>query len=446
MTTLQLFLYILIGIFLQIALFAMVAVWRHFRSYSLLQNRMAGLDTEIPAEPILQEVKDLLPDALTGKPIPWKGTRAFKVTRKVFEDPAKLVCSFYLEPEDGAPLPLYQPGQYLTFALTVRDPATDGPKNIVRCYSLSDAPGNPYYRISIKRAPPPPDKPDAPPGLSSNHFHDHVNEGDVLAVRAPGGHFYLERGANPVVLIAGGIGITPMLSMLNATIKNDSAREVWLFYGVRNSTEHAMKAHFEVLASVHPNFRLHVCYSNPLPDDKPGIDFHHKGYVDVQLLRQTLSFQIHDFYVCGPRPMMETLVPALEDWGVPDQHIHYESFGPASITRASRKPVQTPLSAAPAMAAQSSSGDSAQPEPISVTFAKSGKTVSWDGRDDTLLDFAERHGIEIDSGCRAGGCGSCQTRIKSGEVTYIQAPDFDAEPGTCLMCVSRPKQNLTVEA
>lgn len=434
MTTLQLFFYIVLGICLQIALFALVAVLRHFRSYRFLQKRMAGLDAEPPAEPILQDVKEMLPDAITGKTPLWKGVREFKVARKVFEDPAKLVCSFYLESTDGLPIPEYKPGQFLTFQLTVNDPKSGGTKDIVRCYSLSDAPGNPYYRVSIKRASPPPNTPEAPPGLSSNHFHDHVNEGDVLAVKAPSGHFFLERGDNPVVLIAGGIGITPMLSMLNATIKNESEREVWLFYGVRNSFDHAMKAHFEVLASVHANFRLHVCYSNPQPEDKLGVDYQHKGYVDVALLRQILSFQIHDFYICGPRPMMETLVPALEDWGVPDQHIHYESFGPASIARSSRKTAPAEDQAPSPKAA------------INVTFSKSGKTLVWDGSDDTLLDFAERHGIAVDSGCRAGGCGSCQTRIESGEVAYIQAPDYDAEPGTCLMCVSRPKQDLAVEA
>ena len=433
MTTLQLFLYILLGVLVQIALFALVAVLRHFRSYRFLQSRMAGLDTEPAAEPVLQDVKGMLPDAITGKTPPWKGTREFKVARRMFEDPAQLVCSFYLEPTDGAPLPTYKPGQFLTFELTVRDPETGGPKDIVRCYSLSDAPDNEHYRVSIKRALPPPDKPDAPPGLSSNHFHDHVVEGDVLAIKAPSGHFFLERGDNPVVLIAGGIGITPMLSMLNATIKNESSREIWLFYGVRNSFDHAMKAHFEALASVHPNFRLHVCYSDPLAEDRLGIDYQHTGYVDITLLRQTLSFQIHDFYICGPRPMMENLVPALEDWGVPDQHIHYESFGPASITRAARK------------AAPGAAGVAPQ-APVNVTFSKSGKTIAWDDSADTLLDFAEKHGIAIDSGCRAGGCGSCQTRIESGEVAYIQAPDYDVEPGTCLMCVSRPKQDLTVEA
>jgi len=220
MTTFELFLYLVIGVFLQIALFSLIMVVRHFRSYRFLQKRMAGLDAEPAPEPMLQDVKDMLPDAITGKVPLWKGTRTFKVARKVFEDPAELVCSFYLQPSDAAPLPDYKPGQFLTFQLTVHDPLADTTKDIVRCYSLSDAPGNPYYRVSIKRALPPPNNLDAPPGLSSNHFHDNVHEGDELSVKAPSGHFFLEPADSPVVLIAGGIGRTPMLSRLHAPIRH----------------------------------------------------------------------------------------------------------------------------------------------------------------------------------------------------------------------------------
>ena len=431
MTTLQLFLYILLAVFAQLTLAALLAIYRHLRSYKNLQDRMAGLETDPPAE---TPFKDMLPQVTVGKVSvgkvgPWRDFREFKVERRVYEDADRNICSFYLKPTDQAPLPAFKPGQFLTFNLDVVDPASGQSKTITRCYSLSDGPGHPYYRVSIKRVPPPPGQPDLPAGVSSNHFHDNVHEGDLLQVRAPSGHFFLPPGNSPVVLIGGGIGITPMLSMLGATLNAGSAREIWLFYGLRNSADHGMKAHLEDLALKHENFRLHVCYGAALDHDKEGIDYQHEGFVDLSLLRQQLKFQIYDFYICGPRPMMENLVPALEDWGVPDQHIHYEAFGPASITRSSRKdPVDT---------------DAA---PVTVTFSKSGKTLTWDGSADTLLDFAEQNGISVESGCRAGGCGMCQTKIESGEVAYIQAPDFDAEPGTCLMCVARPKHDLTLEA
>jgi len=432
MTTVQLFLYILLGIFAQITLAALLAIYRHLRSYQHLQKRMAGMGDQVPAEPRL---KDFIPTGSKGKVTPWKGEREFKVVRRIYEDRDRNICSFYLIPSDERGLPDYKPGQFLTFSLDVTDPKTGKAATITRCYSLSDAPGHPYYRISIKRAPPPRNQPDMPPGVASNHFHDNLQEGDTVRVRTPSGHFYLNPDTTPIVLIGGGIGITPMLSMLNATLNAGSKRDIWLFYGVTNSDDQGLKRYLKDLNLKHNNFHLHICYAHPKLDDKFGSDFQHEGFVDVNLLRQVLSYQIYNFFVCGPRIMMETLVPALEDWGVPEQHIHYETFGPASIVRKSSK-AQIP----------DEPEDGIERAPLKVTFAKSGKTLDWDGSSETLLDFAENNGIEVDSGCRAGGCGCCQTKITSGEVDYTHNPDFDAKAGTCLLCVTRPTQDLTLEA
>jgi hypothetical protein len=155
------------------------------------------------------------------------------------------------------------------------------------------------------------------------------------------------------------------------------------------------------------------------------------------LLRRLLPLKPYHFYICGPAPMMESLVPALQDWGVPAGRIHYEAFGPASIQR--KKTSSTLLAASPTGVMPAS--DSA----IVVTFAQSGKQLPWQPGAGTLLDFAEANGISASSGCRAGGCGTCQTTIRSGEVAYRQTPDFDPEPGTCLLCVCTPKTSVTLE-
>ena len=427
MSTGELFFYIIAGISLQVAVISALAFIRHLRSYQYLKKRLAGFEGEPEKVPVLGL---LTTSEKNGDAGPWQGYREFRVAQKVFEDKAKSICSFYLSPMDTSPLASFKPGQFLTFNPVVGASGEAGKKKIVRCYSLSDRPGLDHYRISIKRVPPPANKPEVRPGLSSNHFHDNVKAGDILAVKPPSGHFFLQGGTDPVVLIGGGIGITPMLSMLNHTLNApDSSREIWLFYGVRNSADHAMKEHLEDLAEKHSNFHMHVCYSAPLERDRPGRDYQHKGHVDVRLLRLTLSFKLYEFYICGPRPMMEAIIPALEDWGVPDQHIHYESFGPASVSR----PVRD-------VKARS------EEEAFNVEFNRSGKSFTWDGQADSLLEFAETCGIEVDSGCRGGGCGTCQVTINSGEVTYIQAPDFEPTPGSCLLCVTRPKSDLSVEA
>ena len=420
MTSLNLLLWIALGIALQLALWLGIGFWRHWGEYQVLKH---GLPLPGAADPV--------PAAAPAEPAnvaAWQGFRPFRVARRAVEDAAQSICSFYLVPEDGQPLPAFLPGQFLTFRLDLPT------EQIVRCYSLSDAPCPDHYRVSIKRVPAPAGC-DVPPGRSSNHFHDHVREGSVLQVRAPGGHFHIDRSDAPVVLIGGGIGITPMLSMLEWCLAAQPGREVWLFYGVRNGNEPVMKAQLEALAAAHQNFHLRFCFSDPLPDDREGLDYQHRGRVDVNFLRLQLPLKPYHFYICGPTPMMASLVAGLEDWGVPEARIHFEAFGPASIKR---KPAALPT--APAAVVDASASN------IMVTFARSGKQLPWQPGAGSLLEFAEAHGIRVDSGCRAGGCGTCQTTIRSGEVSYRQTPDCDPEPGNCLLCVCTPKTSVTLEA
>jgi ferredoxin-NADP reductase len=429
MTSLQLLLWISGGILLQVALYLGILFWRHWQAY--LRLRDVASEFEIDANP------DAVPELMQPATAAWAAHRTFHVERKVLEDASAQICSFYLVPEDGKPLPPFLPGQFLTFALDVPTPL-GGTQSVIRCYSLSDAPQPSHYRISVKRAPAPIGSTFAA-GVSSNYLHDHVEVGSQLQLRAPAGHFYLDRGDTPVVLIGGGIGITPMLSMLNWCLMEHPGREVWLYYGVRNTSELVMQTHLKDLAAHHPNFHLHLCMSDPQLDDlgqHPSGSVHqHHGRIDIALLRRLLPLKPYHFYICGPTPMLQSLVPALEDWGVPDGRIHFEAFGPASIPRKKL-----------ALATRATSQGAGEGGAVLVTFAKSGKQETWQPGMGSLLEFAESHGIVVGSGCRAGGCGTCQTSIRSGEVAYTQAPDFDPEPGSCLLCVSTPKTALTLEA
>jgi uncharacterized protein len=377
---------------------------------------------------------DLPPTSATSNAA-WAGTRAFRVSARAYEDAARSQCSFYLQPADGQALPDFRPGQFLTFVLQVpNSPGATEHRTVTRCYSLSDAPSATHYRVSIKRVPPPSGRPDVAPGVSSNHFHDSVQVGDVLQLKAPSGHFHLDPDpAVPAVLVAGGIGITPMMSMLRWCVAHQPEREVFLYYGLRQSKEQAFKAELEELARVHARFKLHVVYSRPAAEDVQGQDFQHTGHVDLALLQQTLPHGRHQFYICGPAAMMESLVPALAAWGVPDADVHFEAFGPASVRRADAVSALAGASSTPVVA-------------LEVQFQRSGRTLTWDGADANLLDFAERHGIAVDSGCRSGSCGSCETRQIAGSVAYAERPDHDPAPGHCLLCVGRPTSALVLEA
>lgn len=428
MTSLYLLLWIAGGALLQVTLYLAVGFFRHWQAFQALRQLTTGLD--MPAQP-----EALVEPAVTSTAA-WSGLRTFRVERKEYEDPAGQICSFYLVPEDGQPLPSFLPGQFLTFRLDIASPGGgEAPTEAVtRCYSLSDAPRPNVYRVSIKRALAPAGAQVAP-GVASNYFHDHVAVGSLLPVRAPAGHFHIGHGDAPVVLIGGGIGITPLLSMLNWSLPQQPGREVWLFYGVRDGAELVQRAHLESLAAAHPQFHLHLCLSAPQTGDAARTGHLHHGRVDVTLLRRLLPLKPFHFYICGPSAMLQSLVPALEDWGVPDARIHFEAFGPASVQR---KRTVTALQSAPTAKAPAAAVD--------VTFAKEDKRLSWRPGMGSLLDLAEANGIAVSSGCRAGGCGTCQTSIRAGEVAYTQSPDFDPEPGTCLLCVCIPKTAVTLEA
>jgi len=360
----------------------------------------------------------------------WPGWRDFRVARREFEDAAQSQCSFYLEPADGQPLPAFRPGQFLTFSLQVAGNAVPV-RTVTRCYSLSDCPDPSHYRITVKRVPAPADRPDLPPGISSTHLHDQVREGDVLSVRAPAGQFFIDADASiPAVLIAGGIGITPMMSMLRWCLREQPQREVHLYYGLRRSDEHAFKSQLESLAEGHARFHLNVVYSRPETGDVEGRDYQHAGHVDVDLLRRSLPHGRHRFFVCGPPAMMNSLVPALAAWGVAREDIHHEAFGPAAPRGAPGVPDR------PADAAES----------IEIRFARTGRTLLWSGQDASLLDFAERNGVAVDSGCRSGSCGSCETKLVSGEVRYADTPDHVIAAGHCLLCVGKPSSPLVLDA
>lgn len=355
----------------------------------------------------------------------WNGFRKFQISKKTEE--AKGVCSFYLTPHDRKELAPFEPGQFLTFGLKI----PEEPKIVTRCYSLSDNPyRTDYYRVTIKRVPPPRDVPDAPAGKSSNFFHDSLNEGDILDIQAPSGHFYLNTlSRSPVVLIGGGVGITPVLSMLNSIIESSSKRETHFFYGIVNGVDHAFKEHLRRIDQENENIHMHICYSNPEERDIKGQDYQHEGRVSIDLFKQTLNSNNFDFYICGPPPMMDSLVGGLNEWGVPKEHVHFESFGPASVKRTK-----------PATSVSESNEHK-------ILFSRSGKKITWDAAASSILEFAEDQGItNIDSGCRAGNCGSCIVAIKEGSVDYVSPPGNASDDGSCHTCITVPTSDLVLDA
>ncbi len=415
------------GVIIVLALgFALMQAWR--AALELSGNRAAlAMRRNAMAEQMraLSQSRKLNEQRAQGG---WSGIRKFRVEKTV--DEAKDIRSFYLVPHDGKDIPMFHPGQYLTFKFRV----PNQPKDVVRCYSLSDSPfERGHYRISVKRLDPPPKAPEAPPGVSSNFLHREVHTGDILDVRAPGGHFYLDLTMHrPVVLIAGGVGITPVYSMLKALIDSRDPREIWFFYGLRNGQEYCYKQILESIADRHPNVNLRVCFSDPEGNEGDSPYYRKEQRVSVELMQKELPSNNYVYHICGPPPMMQAVTADLEAWGVPGDDVRTEAFGPASVKK-TEKPDVPPAGADNAVC-------------FKIEFARSGKTVEWKGAEDNLLEFAEANDISLDYGCRAGGCGTCMTAVKSGKFDYVRDPDAEAEQGSCLACVARPQSDLVLDA
>ena len=396
---------------------ASLAIWRRRQQRQRTQHRYSAA-----RQSFNQQLRAVLNWARAVKPIlkAWSGARPMQVAAVVDE---ALDCkSFYLTPEDGRPLPRFEPGQYLTFEL----PNKSNQEPLVRCYSLSDRPREDYYRVTIKHVKPPADHPNVPPGQGSSYFHEQVQVGSVLQVRAPQGAFFLDpRQEVPVVLIGSGIGITPIVSMLHSIVHDRSERQVYVFAGFGNSREHPLDEQLRDLCQESENVHLHINYSRPTSSDARGSDYQRRGYVDLPTLREMLPSNNFRFYVCGPAAMMESLVPALLDWGVPEDHIYFEAFGPASV-RTSRKKHHC--------------------GPVNINFARAKKEAVWNEENSTLLDFAESNGVRLASGCRAGNCGQCLTKVRSGRFTHIKPPGVSVEEGQCLTCIAVPEDDLVLEA
>ena len=382
------------------------------------------------SEPWRQYLEKMLKKAEPVKGLQgWEGFRPFHVERKVPE--SETITSFYLKPEDGEPLPTYMPGQFLTFRLNMTQHSTP----LTRTYSLSDSPNHrDYYRVSIKRLPAPSEPPGLLPGLSSNYFHDHVQPGTRLCVKAPRGKFYLDpSNTTPVVLLSGGVGLTPMISMLNAIVESGVKRTVWFVHGMHDGNQHAMGAHIRQLARENRNVHIHVTYSQPRSGDSEGRDYDSRGHVSIELLKRVLPPAAYDFYLCGPPPFMKSLYNGLLQWGVAETRINYEFFGPVLALKegaeASGDRVEAPESS----------------EELKVSFMKAGMTAQWDSSIESILDLAEAQGLRPAFSCRAGICHTCSSKLIHGEVEYISEPLDMPDPGCVLICVSKPKTNLIVD-
>ncbi|MFL6702848.1 MAG: NO-inducible flavohemoprotein [Paraburkholderia graminis] len=253
----------------------------------------------------------------------WSGFRPFKVARKQVESDE--ITSFYLTPADGTAACEFEPGQYVSVTRFVDKLGVDQPRQ----YSLSDAPHGKWLRISVKRED---GREDAAPGHVSNLLHAGVEEGTIVHVSAPMGDFTLDRKkTTPVVLMSGGVGVTPMTSMLSTLLADGSERSVTFVHACRNGRVHAFREWLDETAASHANVKRVVFYEAVDASDRQGIDYDFEGRLDVTKIADRVIALDADYYICGPVPFMRAQRDALVALGVEPTHIHTEVFGSGAV-------------------------------------------------------------------------------------------------------------------
>jgi glycine betaine catabolism B len=304
----------------------------------------------------------------------------------------------------------FVPGQFLTVQVTV------GERRHVRCYSISSAPENEeYLEISVRRQ-----------GLVSGLLHAAVKTGDTVHARRPAGHFVYPFGDDrPLVLLAGGIGVTPLMAMVRHAVAADRHRSIALLYSVRHAGDVAFRADLEQLERRHPRLRVVITVTG----QRAASGLRH-GRIDAAVIRDAVANPLESIYmICGPLPMIDATRSMLGALGIPSEQVRFEAF-----------------EAAAASGAKLPGGD-ASDTPKKLTLAHSRREADIEPGE-SLLDAAERAGCEIPSICRSGVCGTCRTRLVRGRArcTSETLAPVERENGFVLPCVTWADDDCELEA
>ncbi|MDU0537130.1 molybdopterin-dependent oxidoreductase [Pseudomonas aeruginosa] len=351
---------------------------------------------------------------------PWEGRKTFKVIELKKE--ADNVTTITFQSNSEGYLPDYEPGQHITVSCC---PMSDSEEIVTRAYSLTGPAfvhDRKTYSISVRHQKATDEKGEYVEGIMSSYINTHLQIGKDVELTPPGGNFIVPLNAvQPVVIFAGGIGITPFISYLESINPQAEGPEIWLFYANQNSRLHAFKKRIAELNASIDRLKVINIYNQPLDCDIPGLDYDRAGYVGAGDVEAYLIENNARYYMCGPQPMMDAISRGLQERGVPAFAIFYEIFrSPAKINND------------PSLRHK-------------VIFAKSGRTEIWTTDKGTLLNFGEKLGIQMPSGCRVGQCESCSTRVIAGNVQHLNGVE-PSDEGACLTCQCIPAGDITIDA
>jgi len=342
------------------------------------------------------------------------------------------VRSFEFTPEDGGELAPFQAGQHIAVRIPAiinsgdpslpGDLSLPGAQTLIRMYSLCGPPGAGSYRIAVKRE---------ISGRGTYWLHEHCKEGDIMEISAPRGTFVLLPAEEPVVLLAAGVGITPLLAMLYALKCASNGRKVWWIYATQDLGHHCFLKEIRQIASEMGSLRVVNIYSRPGAGEVQGVDFDIRGRLSLDVLKQLGVPVEADFYLCGPGGYLTNTITALQALGVAQERIRFESFGQRGEISKNGKVPHLP-------AVNDGTG------PL-VTFTKSNISFAWSPRFGSILEAAEAGDIPVSWSCRTGVCHRCESALLDGKVEYSPEPLDPAGEGNILICCARPVSPVTLD-
>ncbi|HEY6851064.1 MAG TPA: molybdopterin dinucleotide binding domain-containing protein [Terracidiphilus sp.] len=347
---------------------------------------------------------------------PCKGYRQFRVSEIATEVDGVRGVTFVTEEE--CELPDYVPGQHIAVKAAI-----DG--DVVRAYSLTGAARvskRKHYSIAVRREQGQGPDGKAFQGKMSTYISRQLKVGDLIELAAPSRKYYLpEASQQPVILLAGGIGITPFMSLLES-LPDGNPMEIWLYYSNRNGQTHTFRSRILFHATRLPGLRISNHYTSPLPSDILGRDFDSRDRITAAVVPEDLITRRARVYMCGTSGMMKEFAEGLIARGVP----HFDIF--RELFTAPTGPLTDYGKA------------------YTVTFSRSHRTpIVWTSTKGSILNFADGEGLSLPSGCRVGQCESCAVHIVSGCVRYLNGVESE-DPSVCLTCSSVPASNLVLDA
>ena len=414
---------------------ATAAAWLHFSKVRRTQELLAALASSpvapsLPPPPLSDS--SLALSGASAAPVtpptdPSASNRAAPAAPRTRWSGSMRVCRTFAEvqnvrtlrlvPTDGGALPFdFLPGQFLTVAV---EPAG---KTVKRSYTIASSPTvRDYIEITVKRE---------EHGVVSRILHEDVGEGDTLDISAPFGKFtFTGVEAESIVLIGGGVGITPLMSVVRYLTDRGWRNPIHLLYCCRTTKDFIYQEELEYLQRRNPNLAVVATMTR----ESGTVWMGPTGRLTPELISSSVpDLERQRVHICGPGPMMDAVKGMLTELGVPASHVFTEAFGPAP-----KKAVETPERSAPA-----------EEHSAAVTFFSSALTIPI-ASSESVLDVADANGVDIDNSCRIGTCGACKVKLLQGEVTMEVDDALDAgekDEGWILACQATATEDLVVDA